>query len=53
LNLFKNGVWLTTLNDYKPLGEWWEQQSTSAVTCCWGGRFHDADHFSLEHNGVR
>ena len=40
---------------YAPLGEWWERQSTPDLTCCWGGRFTtvDADHFSIEHEGVK
>ena len=50
LNLFRNGEFLTRLEDYLPLGEKWESLGGS-----WGGRFTspDADHFSLEHNGVR
>lgn len=53
LNLFKNNVFLTKLEDYRPAGELWESYSTSQATCAWGGRFQDADHFSLSHNGVR
>lgn len=48
LNLFKNGKYLTTTEDHRPLGEWWEAQGGS-----WGGRFNDANHYSLEHNGMR
>lgn len=33
---------------YKDLGEYWESMGGS-----WGGRFNDANHFSLEHNGVK
>lgn len=55
LNLFKNQQFLTTVQDYLPLGEWWEKQSTDAYRCTWGGRFKspDSDHFSIEHEGTR
>lgn len=56
LNLFAaDGRYLSGVDDYRPLGEWWEQQSTAEVTCCWGGRFAkpDADHFSFENEGVK
>jgi hypothetical protein len=48
LNLFKNGVFLTAVEDYRGLGEWWESIGGS-----WGGRFErpDADHFSLAYGG--
>lgn len=48
LNLFKNQVYLTSTEDYLPLGEYWE-----SIGGAWGGRFSQADgnHFSLEHNG--
>lgn len=51
LNLFKDGVFLTTTEGHRPLGEWWEAQSTPEVTCAWGGRFGDGNHYSLEHAG--
>ncbi len=50
LNLFKNGEYLEQSEDYRPLGEWWEQQHPFAR---WGGRFDDGNHFSFEHNGVK
>ena len=53
LNLFKNGVYLTDTEDWRPLGEWWEERSTDEYTCTWGGRFSDGNHFSIEHEGVR
>jgi hypothetical protein len=55
LNLFKDGVYLTNSAAYKPLGEWWEAQSSPGFECCWGGRFKRADgnHFSVEHEGVK
>ena len=51
LNLFLNGVYQTDTAAYKPLGEWWEAQSTEAMECCWGGRFRDGNHFSVAHGG--
>lgn len=50
LNLFKDGQYLTTTKAHQPLGEWWESQGGS-----WGGRFTsgDANHYSLEHEGVK
>src|SRR5512139_602794 len=47
LNLFnKGGTFLTTTEDHRELGEWWESQGGT-----WGGRFNDANHYSLEHEG--
>lgn len=48
LNLFKNGEFLQTSDAHKPLGEWWEAQGGT-----WGGRFHDGNHYSLEHEGMK
>ena len=55
LNLFRNGRYLTTVEAYRPLGEWWERLSTKDYTCCWGGRFRppDALHLSIAHDGRR
>lgn len=55
LNLFIDGVYQTDSAAYEPLGEWWEAQSTSNLTCAWGGRFSkpDGNHFSVEHEGRR
>jgi hypothetical protein len=53
LNLFRGGILCTNPDDYEPLGVWWEKQSSPDIECCWGGRFLDADHFSLENNGVK
>jgi hypothetical protein len=50
LNLFKNGEFLETSEDHRPLGEWWEKQHPMAR---WGGRFDDGNHYSLEHEGVK
>lgn len=48
LNLFRDGKYLTKTDDYRRLGEWWEQQHPLAR---WGGRFNDGNHFSFEHGG--
>jgi hypothetical protein len=53
LNLFKNGFFLSKLEQYQEAGNLWESYSTNEYQCCWGGEWGDADHFSLEHNGVR
>lgn len=48
LNLFKNGDFMTTTEAHKELGEWWEQQHE---LCAWGGRFNDANHYSIMYQG--
>lgn len=50
LNLFKNGVFLEGTEAHKELGEWWKQQHPLAR---WGGDFHDGNHYSFEHEGVK
>lgn len=44
LNLFKDGVYLTTTEDHILLGEEWERMGGT-----WGGRFRrkDGNHYSL------
>ncbi len=55
LNLFIKGVYQTSSEAYRVLGEWWEAQSTPELECCWGGRFQkpDGNHFSVKHEGRR
>ena len=48
LNLFKDGKFLSSSEDHKQLGEWWESQGGT-----WGGRFNDGNHYSLEHDGMK
>lgn len=38
LNLFKDGKYLSSTADHRPLGEWWESQGGT-----WGGNFKHAD----------
>ena len=49
LNLFKDGVYLTSTEDHRFLGEYWE---TLHPLCRWGGRFNDGNHYSMFHGGV-
>lgn len=48
LALFKGGRYLTSTEEYEPLGTWWESQGGA-----WGGRFSDGNHFSWEFGGIR
>lgn len=48
INLFKDGEYLTSTEDHRALGEWWE-----SIGGTWGGRFDDGNHYSLEHGGVK
>jgi hypothetical protein len=53
INLFLDGKYLTRTEDHRPLGEWWEKQSTEEYECAWGGRFGDGNHYSISNSGVR
>ena len=48
VNLFRDGRYLDSTEDHLPLGEFWESIGGS-----WGGRFHDGNHYSLEHGGFK
>lgn len=48
LNLFKNGVFLGSTEDHRPLGEFWEALHP---LCRWGGRFRDGNHYSVTYGG--
>lgn len=48
LNLFKDGIFITDTKGHEPLGLWWE-----SIGGTWGGRFDDANHYSLEYNGMK
>ena len=57
LNLFKGATFLTAVEDYRPLGDYWTSLHDQAR---WGGNFRDvhgnskpdADHFSLAWDGT-
>lgn len=44
----KNNNYLTETEAYRECGEYWESLNHS---CCWGGRFKDGNHFSVEFGG--
>lgn len=48
LNLFRNGVYLTSSEAHRPLGEYWE-----SLGGAWGGRFSDGNHYSIEYQGIK
>lgn len=54
LNLFMGTTFLTSIEDYRDLGNWWTAQSTPDYQLVWGGKFQipDCDHFSLADGGV-
>lgn len=45
LNLFKDGAFLQSTSDHKPLGEFWKSLHP---LCRWGGDFEDGNHYSIE-----
>lgn len=47
-NLFRDGQLLTSEDDYRPLCVYWESIGGTS-----GIHFSDANHFSLEHEGMR
>src|SRR3990167_2434460 len=46
LNLFKDGIYLSSTKSHLQLGEWWESQHN---LCRWGGRFKDGNHYSISY----
>ena len=48
LQIFKDGIYLTSTEDYTFAGKYWE-----SIGGTWGGRFNDGNHFSIEHNGYK
>lgn len=45
-NLFKDGKYLGSTEDHRPLGVYWE-----SIGGAWGGHFNDGNHYALEHEG--
>ena len=50
LVLFRDGKPLWDTEDYRELGEFWEDMHELTA---WGGRFEDGGHFSIMHGGVK
>lgn len=53
LNVFKDGVMAQTVDDFRPVGEYWKSLDP---LCRWGGDFTtrpDADHFSITWMGIQ
>lgn len=48
LNIIKDGKLVTTTEGHRQLGEYWE-----SIGGTWGGRFNDANHYSVVHNGIK
>jgi len=44
LNLFREGVYLTTTEDHRELGEWWDEQHELTR---WGGVYDDSNHYEI------
>jgi len=49
-NLFKDGKYLETTEEWREAGEHWESLHP---LCRWGGRFGDGNHVSLEYEGKK
>lgn len=48
LNLFKDGIYLTSTDAHEISGLKWEGRHTDA---CWGGHFNDGNHYSFQYQG--
>mgnify|MGYP003575504440 CR=1 FL=1 len=68
INLWVGGVLQKGTVAHTDLGEWWETLSGfylptgekvpegaggEYMEFCWGGRFNDGNHYSIEHQGVK
>lgn len=50
LNLFRDGQYLTSTEDHKALGEFWEALGEhKGLNLRWGGRWNDGNHYELHH----
>lgn len=50
INLFRDGVYLTSSEAHRQLGTYWESLSNGKpYTTSWGGHFGDGNHYSIEH----
>jgi len=48
IDLFKGDAYLTGTGDHKPFGMFWESLD---VSCRWGGRFSDGNHYAVTYAG--
>lgn len=46
MNLFRDGKFLSSTEDHRPIGEKWKSMGGT-----WGGDFNDGNHYSLAHEG--
>ena len=57
LHLFKDGKYLTATVSHLFFGEIWESFSRDIegfrINFCWGGRFRDGNHYSIQHGKVK
>ena len=50
INLFRDGVYLTSSESHRQLGTYWETLSAGKdYTCHWGGHWGDGNHYSIGH----
>ena len=49
LNLFKDGIYLTSTQDHERSGARW--QADGGDVACWGGMFKDGNHYSYSYQG--
>lgn len=48
IDLTKDGEYLPSGKEHQPFGEFWESLNPE---CTWGGRFNDANHYSVTFQG--
>jgi len=48
IDLFMGDAYLTGTSDHRQFGEFWESLD---VSCRWGGRFQDGNHYSITYQG--
>jgi hypothetical protein len=54
INLFRDGVYLTTSEAHRQLGTYWESLSNGKdFTTNWGGHWGDGNHYSIGHGNKK
>ena len=54
VNLFRDGIYLTTSEAHRPLGTYWETLSAGKdFVTAWGGHWGDGNHYSISHGGKK